>query len=236
MNILPAIDLRHGRVVQLVGGDPDNVAVQAENTPGQQAVAWKEAGATMLHVVDLDGALGDNRQWHVLDGLRQIGLPIQFGGGVRSMVDVQRLTELGVDRVIVGTQGVKNPEWLVELANLFPGRVVLAIDAFGRDIAIEGWQEKTGLDVVELARQLRDVPLAALLYTNVEKEGRMEGIDDAIVRDLRDATDTPLIVSGGIHNMDDLKRLSEMGVESVVLGMSIYTGVIDLAAAIKEFA
>ena len=237
MELLPAIDLRHGKVVQLVGGDPDQVAVSDPRTPEAQAQHWKEAGATRLHVVELDGAFGETNQWHILDRIKKAGLPIQFGGGVRSMLHVHRLLELGVERVIVGTQGVQEPAWLMELAHLFPGKVVLAVDARGRDVVVKGWTESTGLDVVELARSLDHVGLGGFLYTNVAKEGRLEGIDLPIIEELRRATqETPLIVSGGITDQGDLDALSAAGVDAVVLGMSIYTGRIDLKQAIQETA
>ncbi len=236
MNILPAIDIRHGKVVQLVGGDPDDVAVTAERNPAAQAKHWLEQGAKRVHVVDLDGAIDGKRQWHHIGGIQQSGAKVQFGGGVRSMLDVQKLIDMGVERIVIGTQGIQHLEWLAELAGLFPGVIVLAIDARGRDVQIKGWTESAGLDVVDLARRVAALPLAGLLYTNVEKEGRMEGIDATIVQDIREAApDLHLIVSGGIHNMDDLDALSAMGVWGVVLGMSIYTGAIDLATAIERF-
>jgi len=236
MNVIPAIDLRHGRVVQLVGGDPDEVAVEADRTPLEQATAWREAGATRLHVVDLDAALGGDRQWHHVARVLQAGLPVQFGGGVRSMLDVQKLLDNGVEQVIVGTQGVQNPEWLRELAILWPGRVVLAVDARGRDVQVKGWTEGTGIDAVDLARRLDGCGLGGVLYTDVGREGRLEGIDPGVVRELRDATpNTRLIVSGGVTDMDDLHTLAAMGVDAVVLGMSVYTGRIDLAEAVARF-
>lgn len=236
MKVYPAIDLRGGRVVQLIGGDPDNVAVESERSPKQQAEHWKEQGARRLHVVDLDAALGGSDQWmHVGHIIRQ-GLPVQFGGGIRSMVQIQQLLDLGVERVIVGTQGVQNPDWVEELAKLWPGRIVLAVDAHGRDVMVNGWTEKTGKDVVELAASLHGADLAGFLYTNVAKEGRMEGIDADVVRDLRDAIpDGELIVSGGISTMEDLAVLDGLGVDAVVLGMSIYTDIISLKAAVERF-
>ncbi len=236
MNILPAIDIRHGKVVQLVGGDPDQVAVTAERNPSGQAKHWHDQGAKRIHVVDLDGAIDGKRQWHHLGGMQHSGIKIQFGGGVRSMLDVQKLVDMGIDRIVIGTQGIQNPDWLAELARLFPGVIVLAIDARGRDVQVKGWTESAGLDVVDLARKVAELPLAGLLYTNVEKEGRMEGIDTGVVHDIRDAAPAlELIVSGGISNMDDLDALATMGVHAVVLGMSVYTGAIDLAAAIERF-
>ncbi len=236
MKIYPAIDLRHGNVVQLVGGDPDNVAVTAERTPLEQAQHWRSQGAKRLHVVDLDAALGGSNQWVHVGKIIADGLPVQFGGGVRSMLDVQKLLDLGVQRVIVGTQGVQNPDWLRELAGLWPGRIVLAVDARGRDVVVKGWTESAGLDVVDLVRSLADAGLAGFLYTNVEKEGRLDGIDADVVRDLRDAAGgTELCISGGITTIQDLAVLDGLGVDSVVLGMSIYTDRISMQEAVDRF-
>ena len=237
MNIIPAIDLQDGRVVQLVGGDPRRIGAAPDNSPTEQAALWRAAGARLVHVVDLDAALGGARQWQHLDGILGVGPAVQFGGGVRSMLDVQRLVDLGVARVIIGTQGVQNPAWLRELCILWPGRIILAVDAYGRNVAVKGWTEKTGLDVVELARTLDDAGLAGFLYTNVEREGSMRGIDTEVIQDLVDAApNTPVIASGGIASLDDLDTLAGLGVQACVLGMSIYTGAIDLAEALRRFA
>lgn len=233
MILYPAIDLRHGKVVQLVGGDPRNVAVERPSVDAQ-AKAWEDAKATWVHVVDLDAAFGEKNQWALLTRILGRRLHVQFGGGIRSMTQVQQLLELGVERVVVGTQGVRNPEWLRELCVVFPGRVVLAVDARGRDVVVKGWTEATGIDVVTLARSLDDAGLAAFLYTNVDKEGRLHGIDRSVVSELRSNTPkTPLLVSGGISGMADLEWLGEHGIDGAVLGMSIYTGAIDLKEAVQ---
>jgi phosphoribosylformimino-5-aminoimidazole carboxamide ribotide isomerase len=233
--LYPAIDLRHGKVVQLVGGDPEQVALERPDA-GEQAALFAEAGATWLHVVDLDAAFGGRNQWLHLGRIQRAGLRLQFGGGVRSMTQVQQLLDLGVERVVVGTQGVRNPAWLRELAKVFPGRIVLAIDSRGRDVAVKGWTEATGIDAVELAASLDDAGLAGFLYTNVEKEGRLSGMDRATIAALRHAAPrTPLLASGGITSLDDLQWLKEAGVAGAVLGMSVYKGTIDLAQAFERF-
>lgn len=235
MRIYPAIDLRKGRVVQLVGGDPGQVAVERPDA-GAQAKAWREAEAGWVHVVDLDAAFGEANQWSVLQRILDRRLRVQFGGGIRSMVQVQKLLDLGVDRVVVGTQGILHPDWLRELCRVFPGRIVLAVDARGRDVVVKGWTERTGRDVVALACGLDDAGLAGFLYTNVEKEGRLQGVGRAVVEELRRNTPrTPLLVSGGIAALEDLEWLRAAGVDGVVLGMSIYTGAIDLREAIRRF-
>lgn len=233
--LYPAIDLRHGKVVQLVGGDPSQVAVEHPDVM-ELAKQWEEAKATWVHVVDLDAAFGERNQWSRLPALLGRRMKVQFGGGVRSMTQVQQLIELGIERVVVGTQGVQNPLWVRELALLFPGRIVLAVDARGRDVVVKGWTESTGKDVVDLARSLDDAGLAAFLYTNVEKEGRLQGIDKAVITDLRrNAPRTPLVVSGGITSLADLEWLEGAGVAGAILGMSIYTGAIDLTQANQRF-
>ena len=232
MILYPAIDLRHGKVVQLVGGDPKNVALERPNVD-VQAKAWEDAKATWVHVVDLDAAFGEKNQWSLLTRVLGRRLHVQFGGGIRSMTQIQQLLELGVERVVVGTQGVRNPEWLRELCVVFPGRIVFAVDARGRNVVVKGWTEDTGIDVVTLARSMDDAGLAAFLYTNVEKEGRLQGMDKAVINDLRNNTPkTPLLVSGGISGMADLQWLTEHGIDGAVLGMSIYTGAVDLKAAV----
>jgi phosphoribosylformimino-5-aminoimidazole carboxamide ribotide isomerase len=230
--LYPAIDLRHGKVVQLVGGDPRNVAVERPDVDAQ-AKAWEDAKATWVHVVDLDAAFGEKNQWSLLTRVLGRRLHVQFGGGIRSMTQIQQLLELGVERVVVGTQGVRNPEWLRELCVVFPGRIVFAVDARGRNVVVKGWTEDTGIDVVTLARSLDDAKLAAFLYTNVDKEGRLQGMDKAVISELRNNTPkTPLLVSGGISGMADLQWLADHGIDGAVLGMSIYTGAVDLKAAV----
>jgi len=235
MILYPAIDLRHGKVVQLVGGDPKNVAVERPS-PEVQAKAWEEAGATWVHVVDLDAAFGEKNQWALLPRVLGRRLRVQFGGGIRSMTQIQQLLELGVQRVVVGTQGVRNPEWLRELCVVFPGRIVFAVDARGRDVVVKGWTERTGIDLITLARGLDGAGLAAFLYTNVEKEGRLQGMDRAVISELRNnCPKTPILVSGGVTSLEDLQWLEEHGVAGAVLGMSIYTGALDLKTAVQHF-
>lgn len=235
MNIIPAIDIKGGNVVQLVQGDPENVGVTSQFDPDVQADAWLEAGATRLHVVDLDAALGARNNALSIQKIVKKDAFVQVGGGIRSMLDIHKALESGIDNVIVGTQGVENPEWLKEIAGLYPDRIILAIDAKGRNVVTKGWTEETGKDVVALASDLTGCDLAGFLYTNVDKEGLMGGIDAEILRELRSVITESFIASGGFSTMDDLQAAADIGVDGVVLGMSIYTEAISLKEAIARF-
>lgn len=234
MIIYPAIDLREGATVQLVGGDPTREAVH-EPDPLQVAHRWTDQGASALHVVDLDAAIGTGSNLHIVNRiLNAIPLPVQLGGGVRHLVDIQRRLDMGVGRVIIGTQGIKHPDWLLTAAELYPGKIILAVDARGDDIAISGWQEGSGVTLPVMLRQIEDIPLAGLLYTNVDIEGSMGGVDRAAVEKVVGATRHGVIASGGIAELSDLDVLKDVGVAGAVLGMSLYTGRIQLVEAIKR--
>lgn len=236
MNIIPAIDLRHGKVVQLVQGNPENVGHTTELLPIEQANAWLAAGAERIHVVDLDGAFGEKPQLMPIQQILRTPAKVQLGGGIRSMLQIQQWLEHGAQQVIIGTQGIENPDWLKEVAGLFPGKVLLAVDAKGRNVVTKGWTKETGKDVVALAQEFADIGLAGFLYTNVEKEGLLGGIDAEILTELRSAVKGQLIVSGGFSSLEDLQVAASIGVDGVVLGMSIYTGKINLQEAVNRFA
>jgi phosphoribosylformimino-5-aminoimidazole carboxamide ribotide isomerase len=234
MRIYPAIDLREGSSVQLVGGDP-RVEKVHEPDPVRVAHRWFGEGATLLHVVDLDAALGHGSNLDVVARIiRSVPCPVQLGGGIRHLVDIQRRIDLGVGRVIIGTQGVENPHWLELAADIYPGRIVLAVDARGEEVAVRGWQEGSGISIRQVLSRVEDMDLAGLLYTNVDVEGRLEGIDSDAVERVVSATRHKVIASGGITSMEDLDRLNEIGVDGAVLGMSIYTGRIVLKDAIER--
>lgn len=226
--IYPSLDLLHGHVVDLEGGDPNRVR-QERPSPEQEARNFHAAGATWMNVVDLDAAFGQRNQWPHLARLLDGRLRIQFGGGVRSMTQVQQLLDLGVERVTVGTQAILNPLWARELALIFSGRIVLALDARGRDLVVHGWTQETGKDIVETAKSLADSRLAAFLYTDVS--GRP---DPGIVGEIRLAAPRIPLLVGGNLGLDDLAWLREAGVAGAVLGLGAYTG-LDLAQALQEY-
>ena len=236
MNIIPAIDLRHGNVVQLVQGNPDNVGVHGTLSPKAQAQAWIAAGATTLHVVDLDAAFEEMPQSMQIQAILHAGAKVQLGGGFRRMLDIQLALDGGAERIIIGTQGIQHPDWLQEVVQLFPGRIILAVDAKGRNVVTKAWTEETGKDVVQLAASLTGCGLAGFLYTNVDKEGLMEGIDVDILKDLRATVQEELSASGGFATTDDLLAAKAAGVDAVVLGMSLYTGSLTLQSAMEAVA
>jgi len=235
MQIYPAIHIRDGQAVFLAADDPDRVVVEGGKAVSQ-AARWREAGARRLHVVDLDAAWGGDGQRRDLTRIVGLGLPVQFGGGIRHMTEIQHILDLGVDRVVVGTQAVRNPLWARELGHVFPGRVVLALDARERELSVEGWTEATGQDIVAEVRSLDDAGLAAFLCTDIGRDGRLAGFDEGLVRELRDsARRTPLLVGGGIRSEADLAALQQIGVDGAVVGRCLYEEGFDLRSAVQRF-
>ena len=231
----PAVDLREGRCVQLVGGRPEEERVSLPD-PLAQALAWWEMGFGTLHIVDLDAALslGDNRG--VIKKIVQDSeAALQVGGGVRDLGGVETLLELGVHRVIVGTRAVDDPEWLEGVSRRYPGRVMVATDIRDGFVLRKGWTESSGIPVLDLLRTLESLPLAGILCTDVGKEGRMAGIDFPTAEAVVSGSRHPIWMSGGISTMDELRALSGIGTAGAVLGMAIYTGVLSPEQVAEEF-
>lgn len=236
MLAMPALDLRDGHCVQLVGGDYDREEVRIDD-PLDVARRWIAAGFSRLHVVDLDAATGrGDNAGPVRDLLRHAAVPVQLGGGLRDDEAVDAWLGEGADRVVVGTRGVEDPAWLAERATLHPGRIILAADVTGRQVVTRGWSSRTEREILDLVAELRGIPLAGLLVTAVHMEGRMEGIDLPLMEDVADAAAWPVIAAGGISSLDDLRNLEDRGVAAAVLGMALYTGVLDPRLVAEEFA
>ena len=236
MLAIPAIDLRDGHCVQLVGGDYAKEAVRLDD-PLRVAQRWVAAGFSRLHLVDLDAATGrgDNREL-LRELITRSGVPVQVGGGVRDAEAIDALLDEGADRIVVGTRGVEDPEWLAEQADRAPGRLVLAADVKGRTVVTRGWAKESTREVVELVRELEALPLAGLLVTAVQKEGKMQGTDLALMADVVDASPWPVIASGGVGTLLDLRSLEDRGVAAAVLGMALYTDALDARIVAEEFA
>jgi phosphoribosylformimino-5-aminoimidazole carboxamide ribotide isomerase len=235
MRVFPAIDLRGGACVQLVGGEPDAEKIRLPD-PMEVARRWKDAGFQGLHLVDLDAALGTGSNAEDVTAiLEETTLETEVGGGVRDAESIQRLLELGASRVIVGTRALEDPRWLEEMAFKFPGKLILAADTRRRQVVTRGWTRTLSQDVGALIAGVDPLPLAAIQVTAVHVEGLEGGTDLELMSELVETTSHPLYASGGIASMDELRKLSSAGVAVAILGMALYTGKIDAKAAAKEF-
>ncbi len=236
MIVLPAIDLRDGACVQLVGGRYDAERVRLTDPLGV-ARRWADIGFRQLHVVDLDAATGRGTNASIMESIvAHTGLVAQVGGGLRSTEAVERMLAMGVARVVVGTRALEDPAWLTALACRHPHRVIVAADVRDRQIVIRGWDETLPLDIADVVSRLDAIPLAGLLVTAVHKEGQMLGPDLDLIEDVVRASRHPVHASGGIATMDDLHALCCRGVLAAVIGMALYTGTLDARAVAAEFA
>lgn len=236
MILFPAIDLKGGQVVRLLHGRADAVTVYGDD-PAAQARAFQALGFRWLHVVDLDGAFsgkGGNAE-AVAAILAAVELPVQLGGGIRDLERIEAWLALGVRRVILGTAAVKEPALVRRACKAFPGRIVVGVDAREGYVAVEGWAERSSLTALELARRFADAGVAALLYTDVGRDGALTGVDLAGTAALARDAGLPVIASGGVAGLADLEALqavADQGIEGVVVGRALYDGRLDPAAAL----
>jgi phosphoribosylformimino-5-aminoimidazole carboxamide ribotide isomerase len=235
MIAIPALDLREGKCVQLVGGRVDQEKLRLDN-PTSVALQWWDLGFTQLHVVDLDAAMGRGQN-NAQVGEVVAGTPAdtQVGGGVRDDDRADVLFATGAERVVVGTKAVDDHAWLTRLAARHPGRVVVAADIRDGVVLRKGWTEASKLKVQTFLERLEGLDLAAVLCTDVEREGRMQGIDLAEMQAVIDAAPHPVMVSGGITSMDDLDALANAGAYAAVMGMALYTGRLDAPAVARTY-
>lgn len=235
MIAIPAIDLRGGHCVQLVGGDYDREAVRLDD-PLAVAREWVHAGFTRLHVVDLDAATGRGANAEAIrELLRDSPIPVQVGGGVRDENRIERLLEEGASWVVVGTRAVEDEDWRAEMAHRFPGQLIVAADVRERRVVTQGWAETSTIDVVDFVGELRELPLAGVLVTAVHLEGQMQGTDLSLMEDVVDASAWPVFASGGVSSLEDMRALEHRGLAGAVLGMALYTGAIDPRRLAEEF-
>jgi phosphoribosylformimino-5-aminoimidazole carboxamide ribotide isomerase len=217
-------------------GDPDRVTVYG-NDPGGMALRWQEEGAEWLHVVDLDGAFSRsprNRR-SIQSIVEAVDIPVQVGGGIRTLQTIVEYMDLGLRRVILGTAALRKPDLLREAAVRYPGRVALGIDARGGKVAVEGWTETTQQDAVSLVRQFEDLPLAAIIYTDIHRDGMQTGVNVEATRQLLLETGFPVIASGGVATIADIEALFpllEIGLEGVITGRALYNGTLRLKEAL----
>lgn len=237
MLVMPAIDLRDGHCVQLVGGSYDAERVR-EPDPARVAARWRDFGFARLHVVDLDAATGVGFNTAAVDAIRAVpGVRAQVGGGVRSTDAVERLLEVepAADAVVVGTRALEDPEWIAAVARRWPFRVVAAVDVRDGTPLLRGWRERAATELDDALDMLDELPLAALLVTCVDVEGQMRGPDLRTIEHVRSRAALPLVASGGIATLADLRELDALGVWAAVVGMALYTGTLDPRATAEEF-
>ncbi|WP_254521718.1 1-(5-phosphoribosyl)-5-[(5-phosphoribosylamino)methylideneamino]imidazole-4-carboxamide isomerase [Natrinema caseinilyticum] len=229
--VIPAVDVQDGAVVQLVQGERGTETTYGD--PVEAARRWIDAGAQTLHLVDLDGAFeGDRANAGAIDAvIDAVDVPTQLGGGIRTADDAVDLLERGVDRVILGTAAVEDPSIVAEIGADHPDSVVVSLDAKGGEVVVEGWTEGAGISPVEAAERYEDLGAAAILFTNVDVEGQLEGVATDPVRELVAATDVPVIASGGVATLEDVRALADAGATAVVVGSALYEGNFTLEEA-----
>jgi len=235
MILYPAIDLKDGAAVRLYKGEMDSATVFNDD-PAAQARAFVEAGCEWLHLVDLNGAFAGApvNAAPVEAILRDCRVPAQLGGGIRDMATIEAWLDKGLARVILGTVAVENPDLVREAAAAFPGQVAVGIDARGGRVAVKGWAEDSGVDATELAQRYEDAGVAAIIYTDIERDGAMQGPNVAATAALAEAVSIPVIASGGVSSLDDLRALKACGarLDGAISGRALYDGAIDLGEAL----
>ena len=236
MYVIPAIDLLGGRCVRLVQGEY-NRYINYEDDPAKKAIEFKQAGAEWLHIIDLDGAkVGKCVN---IDAIRDIvqsarGLKIQVGGGIRDRACITKILEMGVTRVILGTKAVSDFEWFSHVVKEFPGKIVISLDARGTKIATDGWKKDSSQELVDFAKKVAMLPLDAIIYTDINKDGMLSGPNIDRTKQLAQAVNIPVIAAGGVTTIEDIRKLAETKVISAaIVGRALYEGTLNLAEAIK---
>lgn len=240
MLIIPAIDLKDGQCVRLKQGLMDEATVFS-NSPGEQAAHWLAQGARRLHVVNLNGAFAGKpkNESAIKEIVAALGdeIPVQLGGGIRDLDTIERCLDDGVSYVIIGTAAVKNPGFLRDACSAFPGQIIVGLDAKDGKVAVDGWSKLTGHDVIDLAKKCEDYGVESIIYTDIGRDGMLTGINiEATVR-LAQSLRIPVIASGGLSNLDDIRNLCAVesdGVVGTIAGRAIYDGSLDFAAAQAE--
>ncbi|MCQ2972298.1 MAG: 1-(5-phosphoribosyl)-5-[(5-phosphoribosylamino)methylideneamino]imidazole-4-carboxamide isomerase [archaeon] len=234
MLIMPAVDIRGGKCVQLVRGEPGTEQVVIEN-PEKVAKKWEDDGAEVVHVIDLDGALESVTNIETIRKiLKEVSVPIQLGGGIRSIEYAEELLNLDIERLIIGTMGIKQPETISYLAKEYESeRVMISLDSKDSKVVIKGWQEKIDKSATEISKEFEDLGAGSILFTNVDVEGLLGGFYVDPVVELVNSVNIPIVYSGGVTSLDDLTKLQTTGAKGVVIGSALYKDKIDLKDALK---
>jgi len=234
--VIPAVDIKGGKCVRLYQGRADREKVYFEN-PVEVAKRWEEEGAKRIHVVDLDGAFeGIPKNIKIVEEIvKTVSVPVQFGGGVRTIKALERLFEVGVDRVVVGTVAVERPELFEEMVRVFPGKIVLGIDAKNGLVTTRGWVEVTEFSAVELARKYEEMEIWGYVYTDISRDGTLTSPNFEEVEKFASAVKKPVIASGGVARKEDILKLSQIdNVSGVIVGKALYEGKVNLREVLKE--
>jgi len=234
MYIIPAIDLRRGKCVRLIQGQYHH-QITYQDDPVKQAEQFVSQGTQWLHIVDLDGAkVGKPVNTDAISAIATFGkLRIEVGGGIRDEASVKQLLDMGIERVIIGTKAVSDFEWFSQMAEKFSGRLALGLDARGSKLATHAWTQQSPQNLLEFATQAAKLPIAAIIYTDISKDGMMEGPNLERTKALADAVQIPVIASGGVSEIADIKKLAEVDIEAVIIGRALYEGTLTLANAIN---
>lgn len=238
MLVIPAIDLKSGQCVRLYQGDLEQATVYSDD-PTETALFWQSQGAQRLHVVDLDGAVaGQERNRDAIASIcKNVSIPVQVGGGIRTLPGLERLMELGVKKAILGTVAYREPVLVHEACKLFPGKITVGIDTRNNKVSVQGWTEATELDAIDLALRCEDQGVSEIIYTDISRDGTETGVNYEATNLLAKTVSIPVIASGGVASIADIEALLPLeaeGVMGVIVGRAIYTGALDLAVAVKR--
>lgn len=232
MLIIPAIDLKGGKCVRLTQGQKDAETIFSDN-PVDVARSWQDQGADYLHVVDLDGAFeGAPKNLSIVEQIiKQVKIPIEFGGGLRTTQTIKTVLDLGIDRVIIGTKAIDSPSWVNELCATFPDRVAVGIDAKNGKVAVKGWTSVCEWTALAFAQEIEKASPCAIIYTDISKDGMLQGPNISSLQELFMTVKTPVITSGGISSLKDIEALSKLPIAGMIIGKALYTGHIKLSEA-----
>ena len=237
MIVIPAVDLLQGKAVRLLQGDPSRQTVFSSD-PTKVAIGWHQQGAERIHVVDLDGSLsGEPANRDIVQSIAQsIPIPVQLGGGIRNLDTAEAYLDAGVDRIVFGTTAVEQPDLVAEACLKWPSHVAVALDALGGQVSVKGWTERTTLTATDLAKRFEGMGVAALIYTDIERDGMQKGVNLESTLALARSVDIPVIASGGVASLEDVRSLLSIaseGIEGVIIGRALYEGAISLEEAIR---
>lgn len=235
MRIYPAIDIKDGKCVRLFKGRFDDVTVYGDS-PAEMAKKWESQGGEYIHVVDLDGALkghGVNAE-KIKEICESVNVPVQTGGGIRSMADIEAKLACGISRVIIGTKAVSDSEFIKEAVKKYGDKIVIGIDAKDGMVAVEGWEKTSDFTAVEFSKKMADLGVKTIVYTDIATDGTLAGPNVEAMREMAAAVDADIIASGGVGSLEDILSLKDTGVEGVIVGKALYTDRVDLKEAIEK--